>query len=315
MASNARQNDKSAAIRKSSHEFRLQKGSLHQPTIAWPTVILAIVSIALWLGAAYAGIVWSAPLWMTFPLSTLSTYLAFTPMHDATHSSVARRPYRWVNESIGWLCSVPLLAAPHSIFRWLHLRHHKFTNDPDLDPDYVRPHEGCLVLVLLPVDMASAICNWIGTIRRYGDSMDESTRTSAAVFFGVELAFASFAIQYGYGVCLLLYWVLPTISAVVFLAYVFDHVPHHPRKTTASESVYASTGTLDGLFGIGSGESWWVFTWVTLGQNYHSIHHIFPTLPWYAYEKVWQAHHEAFLKAGVPLTTLFGRQDDGSKAD
>eukprot|EP00931_Biecheleriopsis_adriatica_P047818 TRINITY_DN275_c0_g1_i1.p1 TRINITY_DN275_c0_g1~~TRINITY_DN275_c0_g1_i1.p1 ORF type:complete len:331 (-),score=41.73 TRINITY_DN275_c0_g1_i1:75-1022(-) len=314
MASSVRQSSQPPVARRSCHEFRLEKGSLHQPTIAWPTVLLAIVSIALWLGSAWAGIVLSAPLWITFPLSTLSIYMAFTPMHDATHSSVARHPYRWVNESVGWLCSVPFFAAPHSIFRWLHLRHHKYTNDPDLDPDYVIPHEGCLVLLLLPVDMVSMICKWVSMIRKYGDSIDAPARSSAAVYFAVEVAFAAFAIRYGYGACLMWYWFLPTISALVFLAYVFDHVPHWPRTTTASESVYGSTGTLDGFFSSGSGKSWWVFTWVTLGQNYHSIHHIFPTLPWYAYEKVWQAHREAFLRAGVPLTTLFGKQENGSKA-
>jgi len=274
--------------------------------MAWPTLVLAAASLSLWLGAAYVGIAWSLPVWATFPVSSMAIYMCFTPMHDATHSSVAKRPYRFVNELVGWLCSVPFIAVPHSLFRFLHLRHHKYTNDPELDPDYVAPQTGIWTLIYFPVDVVLILMNWIRTIYRYGDSLDRSTRRSTILFYLCEIAVIVGAIHHGLGSCLLWYWVLPMLSAVVVLGYVFDHVPHHPREATASQSVYASTGTLDGFFGVKHGESWWLFTWLTLGQNYHSIHHIFPTLPWYAYEKVWHGQRDEFLKAGVPLQSLFG---------
>lgn len=290
--------------RASSHAFRLKEGSLQQPTMAWPTVLLAAVGLSLWLGAAYAGIAWSLPMWATLPVSSTAIYMCFTPMHDATHSSVAKRPYRFVNELVGWLCSVPFIAVPHSLFRWLHLRHHKYTNDPELDPDYMVPPTGIWSFMQFPVD---TIANWIRTIYKYGDSIDRSTCISSILFFLFEIAVITYAIHHGFGSCLLWYWFLPMLCAMVFLAYVFDHLPHHAHEATASQSVYACTATLDGIFNVEHGESWWLFTWLTLGQNYHSIHHIFPTLPWYAYERVWHGHRNEFLKAGVPLQSLFGR--------
>jgi len=238
--------------------------------------------------------------------------MAFTPMHDATHSSVAKPPYRWINETVGFMCSVPFVLVPHPLFRWLHLRHHKYTNDPDLDPDYVKPHEGLQVLTLFPLDVVTVLRNWGWTVYKYGHGMDQTTRRNTIMALSVEAVVLSSAIQYDLGSYVLCYWILPMVSAVCILGYVFDHVPHHPRVATASESIYACTGTLDGFTTADCGESWWLFTWLTLGQNYHSIHHIFPTLPWYAYERVWHGHKEEFLKAGVPLVTLFG--GDKSKA-
>mmetsp|Transcript_26473 Transcript_26473/g.47789 ORF Transcript_26473/g.47789 Transcript_26473/m.47789 type:complete len:309 (+) Transcript_26473:71-997(+) len=301
--------DKESAVRKSSHSFRLKEGILHQPTIAWPTVVLAIVSLWLWVAVAYLGVSWSLPLWLTFPLSTVAIYWAFTPMHDATHSSVAKPPYRWINESVGFACSVPFILVPHPLFRWLHLRHHKYTNDEDLDPDYARPHEGLMTLLLFPVDVVSTVWNWGSTVYKYGHCMDRAARRDTILMLSFEALIISIALHHGFVNLLLRYWILPMVSAVVFLGYVFDHVPHHPREAKASESVYACTGTVDGFVTVDSGKSWWLLTWITMGQNYHSIHHIFPTLPWYTYEKVWQGHREEFLKAGVPLTTLFGRDD------
>lgn len=292
--------------RTSSHAFRLKPGSLNQPTVAWPTVFLATVGLLLWLGSAYVGIAWSLSLWMTFPISAAAIYMCFTPMHDATHSSVAKHRYRFVNELVGWLCSVPFVAIPHPLFRWLHLRHHKYTNDPELDPDYMTAQTGIWSLIYFPADVVFALMNWVRTIYKYGNSIDKVTCRSTLLFFCAEFAFIATAINQGFGRYLLWYWILPMLGALVVLAWVFDHVPHHPREATASENLYASTATLDGIFSIRAGESWWLLTWLTLGQNYHSIHHIFPTLPWYAYEKIWHGQREEFLKAGVPLQTLFG---------
>jgi hypothetical protein len=37
-----------------------------------------------------------------------------TPLHDASHKAVARA--RWVNELVGWVCGIPIL-APYAGFR------------------------------------------------------------------------------------------------------------------------------------------------------------------------------------------------------
>jgi len=57
----------------------------------------------------------------------------FTPFHDATHKSVSR--HGWINEVIGRALSIFWL-VPFPLMRFVHLAHHRNTNDRIKDPDY-----------------------------------------------------------------------------------------------------------------------------------------------------------------------------------
>jgi len=82
--------------------------------------------------AAFAGALshhWAAS------LCAVITYLAFTPMHDACHGSVASHPsLRFLNNAVGTACGA-LFPLPFAAFKRMHLLHHKHTNDEHLDPD------------------------------------------------------------------------------------------------------------------------------------------------------------------------------------
>ena len=41
-----------------------------------------------------------------------------------------------------------------------------------------------------------------------------------------------------------------------------------------------------------------------LNQNYHNVHHLWPSQPWYRYSKVWFAHNRDLLKKGVRVLPL-----------
>jgi fatty acid desaturase len=68
-------------------------------------------------------------------LCSFITYLAFTPMHDACHGSVATEPsLRFLNDVVGTTCGA-LFPCPFPAFKRMHLLHHKHTNEEHLDPD------------------------------------------------------------------------------------------------------------------------------------------------------------------------------------
>jgi len=278
----------------------LAAGELHQPDIAWPTVILAVVSLTLWVSVTYVGVSLDLSLWQTLPLSSVAIYMSFTPMHDSTHCAVSRK-HRWLNEAVGWLCSVPFIILPHEIFRFLHLRHHKYTNDPELDPDYIPLSHPCLV----PLRILPAAVEFFGHAFRFRESISSTTVWRSTFYLCTNASVFTFMFYHGFAGHLLQYWIYPAAVAVPILGYLLDYLPHHPHQVTRSESVYGCTNTVDGWFSLGSGDSTRLLTCLFLGQNFHSIHHIYPTVPWYAYEWLWHSHKDELLHAGVPVVTVF----------
>jgi fatty acid desaturase len=85
------------------------------------------------LAMTSAGIVMQVPLWplLMAPQGILLVFL-FTLSHECTHQT----PFasRWINETVGHAIA-PLLMLPFMWFRYFHLAHHKFTNNPDHDPE------------------------------------------------------------------------------------------------------------------------------------------------------------------------------------
>lgn len=119
--------------RKGAALIKAQRSTLARPLIAWPTIALAVVALALWLASFAlhtAGRI--APV-RAFLLSTLATYLAFTPMHDAVHSAIAPR-WRALNDWVGFLVSGPFFFR-FSMFKKVHLMHHRYANDQNSAPD------------------------------------------------------------------------------------------------------------------------------------------------------------------------------------
>lgn len=73
------------------------------------------------------------PLWglVLLPYGVVMVFL-FTLSHECTHATPFANPR--LNDLIGHLISFPLL-LPFTWFRYFHLAHHRWTNDPDLDPE------------------------------------------------------------------------------------------------------------------------------------------------------------------------------------
>ena len=71
-------------------------------------------------------------------------------------------------------------------------------------------------------------------------------------------------------------WFVPSLVAVLFLALAFDYLPHYPYD---SRERYRDTRIYPGMLGF----------ILLLGQNYHLIHHLWTTVPWFRYPQVFNA--------------------------
>jgi beta-carotene hydroxylase len=102
--------------------------------VALPTVALAAICVITHSCTLYLAFTGTVSHLSAAALCAVTAYLAFTPMHDACHGSVASHPsLRFVNNVVGTACSA-LFPLPFAAFKRMHLLHHKHTNDA-LDPD------------------------------------------------------------------------------------------------------------------------------------------------------------------------------------
>lgn len=74
-----------------------------------------------------------APFWglALVPLGICIVFL-FTLLHETVHATPFENAR--INAAVGHVCSV-LVIVPNTWFRYFHLAHHKYTNDPDNDPE------------------------------------------------------------------------------------------------------------------------------------------------------------------------------------
>ena len=88
--------------------------------------LLAGSSLLIW---AARGSYWLLPAQVLqgFLLITL-----FAPLHECIHRTAFRS--RRLNDAVAWFCGT-LLMLPPNYFRAFHFAHHRFTQDPDRDPE------------------------------------------------------------------------------------------------------------------------------------------------------------------------------------
>jgi beta-carotene hydroxylase len=283
---------------------KLSSEEIRVPDVAYPTVVLWIAALIVWTVSTKHAVENGVNRFALQPvLNAVCVFILFTPMHDAAHRSVSRQ-FRWLNELVGHVCSL-FFAAPFSLFRHLHLQHHKYTNDPKLDPDYWsgNPAPGAL---FQPFRWLTQDLHYYSTVVTNFSSYSTTLKILLIIELSIVVALQySFGNKFGFRHWLLLIEV-PKRMAIFFLAYTFDYLPHRPHVETRQSNMMAATGKLGGLFSTnedGAGAEW--ADYVLLYQSLHNVHHFWPQIPFYRYKIVWQAHREEFVKHGTPIYSVF----------
>ena len=101
----------------------------HLSGVAWPTVVIALVSMAAFVAVALLGFYGPLPLWLGYLLNTSILYVIFTPLHEAAHGNIAGRDKQWIwlNNLIGHGAGV-LMLYEFNIYKHMHMQHHRNTN-------------------------------------------------------------------------------------------------------------------------------------------------------------------------------------------
>jgi ferredoxin-NADP reductase/fatty acid desaturase len=276
------------------------------PTVAWPTVALYVGALALFATEMAGVFAWGWSPVLTVPIGAAVTFLMFSVLHEATHHAVSTSSR--LNDAFGAI-SIPFV-APYATFRMLqfiHIQHHRNTNeDKTVDPDqwtssgpwwqlpfrWATIDAWYLVYYLTP---------W-AVMRGEKPYVLQRPRTESVgvlARFTVVVGGIAWLVAAGYGTEVLVAVLIPQRIGLTVLAWWFDYLPHHGLTATQREDKFQATRVRVG------GES--LLTPLFVYQNYHLVHHLHPSVPFYRYVRAWRRNEEAYLDRNAAISTWFGR--------
>lgn len=257
----------------------LTKVKPYQGMVAWPTVILAIGIAGAFVTVCTLGTLGIIPLWLGLILNTLILYADQTPLHEACHGNIAGRDSKWLwmNHLVGYVAGTILLHE-YQAFRYMHLAHHRNTNDPDLDPDHwvavKNPFKvawRCLTIVFWYHDYFwkhIAFHAHIPGMR----PLTIHIMVVHMLYYGVAIGLSLM----GYWREVLMLWIFPHILGSALIIYFFAYLTHKPHEVFER---YRDTN----IFWVRGKIIEPVVNALYLFQNFHLIHHLFPRIPFYNY--------------------------------
>lgn len=266
------------------------------PRLAWPTVALYAGTLALFAVEAYGFLVAGWSLWVTVPIGTAVTFLMFSVAHESTHHAISTNTR--LNDLFGHI-SMPFFVAwgNFRLLKFIHIEHHRNTNEvKTVDPD-AWCEEG--PTWQLPLRWATIdLWYFVFYVRRIRDRPRAEVALTVAVFGGFWAATALLASR-GYGHELLWGYFVPQRLGIVILAWWFDYLPHNGLTATQREDRYRATRVRVGAEGL--------LTPLFVYQNYHLVHHLHPSVPFYRYIRAWRRNEQAYLDRNAAISTWFGR--------
>ena len=261
----------------------------HMGRLPWEMVAWGLGNFVLWLSLwplVFSG--W-LPLWAGFLLSCISMSLGYLPSHEAQHSIIGAEGtrWRWLNQLVGHVSTIPLV-FPYRVAWITHKQHHVHANDPLKDPDYDTMAPTWWQSVWRSAKARQPMKNerYTRCLEESDDPMVQRALIEAAVmniaFFSIltVLAWSGFALE-----AFFLWW-LPKQFGWTYLQLFLSWAPHHP-------------GTLTGRYGDTRAWKSSVGTILSMGMEYHIVHHLFPTIPLFQTGPAYWDLRETLEKRGV----------------
>ncbi len=265
------------------------------PPVAWPTLAMAVVlPMAQWtiVGLGFAG---GLPLWICAPILTATAYAHYTLVHESIHGNLAPGfpRLRWLNTVVGWLGALGLCFNWPMMMRG-HALHHAHTNtdqDPDIDVKGTLRQLVAKWLVFVPFSLVPPILLKYLAPAEYrkidamlmGGEMLQASAVSLSL-----LVLLAIAVPTGHFLDWLCLLFIPTRAAALILRIFFSWLPHYPFDRTER---YLNTRI----------SLWSGGTFLTLQQNLHLMHHLWPSVPFYNYARLYRRLRPTLIANGSPI--------------
>ena len=266
--------------------------------VAWPTVVLGLLFLIIYVTTVTLALTGLMSLMFAVPVVTLVTYLSYTVLHESVHGSIGGNgSLRWLNKAMGYLAAW-ITMIPFTAHRFEHMAHHRYANDEQRDPDFHMGNMGESVLA----PFREALRAWSGQLSFYArhrwadapvrQNLSLCLELSVAILPRLAVAAAGFWVE------ALALFVLAWILGAIILIYLFAYVVHRPHEQVGR---YVDTSTIlppRSVLLRGALNWFWMF------QNYHSIHHLFPRVPFYKYPALYEEIEDVMAAKGAPVYSL-----------
>ncbi len=259
--------------------------------------VVTLACFALWLASFPLTILDITPIWPWFLFATFIAAVGYVPSHEAMHHNIGRpgTKYHFWNELVGEVATI-ILIFPFSMARLMHMHHHYHTNHPENDPDYTDGADS---------SFKAWIKTWLnrqpgadGSIHHYKRCLERIGTPAArkalrdtmllqlgSMGFMFALAWSGHAFEAAF-----LFW-LPRHLGLSYIRYWLSWAPHHPR-----DGLDRYTNTR--VFSTRVGHH------LSLGMQYHIVHHLYPGIPNHATKYAYYEMKPILEKRGVDCSAL-----------
>ena len=256
-------------------------------------IFAAVIGFA-YIASFVAAATGTLPLWVAFVVTSYLVFMAYTPLHESVHQNICGRykKYRWANDLVGYAMA-SIMGFSFTVHKWAHKVHHQSTNEPGRDPDHVfngnKLHDALLGGVLLVGNEYRMF--FVEAFPRMDRIRQFVTLLEIVVFIGWR---ALLAVWFPWEVVWLC--IMANVAGVTWLVIIFAWVVHLPFDETAryrDTNVFLTPKSMNR-----------VVTWIWLWQNYHGIHHLFPRIPFYKYDAVFNRIEDGLKERSAPIIHL-----------
>ena len=225
------------------------------------------------LGALIAA---KVPFWplLMLPQGILIVFL-FTLLHETVHRTAFET--QWLNDAVARVCSLAI-ALPADWFRYFHFAHHRFTQDPENDPELAFPKPETWRQYLIHV---SGIPLWWGHFKTLyvnatgqcsgsyvppkGHPKVRAEARAMIAFYAVVLVLA----VWFKATILLNVWILPALLGQPFLRLYL--LAEHGRCPLVANMLENTRTTLTN----------WLVRKLAWNMPFHAEHHAYPGVPFH----------------------------------
>lgn len=247
--------------------------------ISWGNVLLASTFVVGVPFNFYMATLGESSFWVHFLVGVLLYNCGFTIWHEAAHDNISS--HKWLNDFFGVASSIVNLVPPFYRQKHDHLLHHMHLLDVEKDRTVYRARRP---FWLVPI----SILHEMGTYGPYKEKYGLKTKWKKnldMISFLAVLMLAGLCIWTGFGFEFLICCFAPRVVILPIHVTYVCYLPHVglPKNRRQGTRVL-EVGPLKYLIFF---------------HNYHAVHHLWPSIPWYLYPKYYRLNRATMEAYGV----------------